>query len=198
MGLWSKSVSSNKYTLINLAVLYMRNLLTFILVLGFSHFAGAQTPPKKNSETWVVTSAWVKEIPPKQQAAVVGMAAIALGKKVTEIIEKSRGGKDQIWALKINACGHWMLADVTTKNPDIEKHFRTTGDLFSRVISGKVRGAEFEREAAKSQADASTLFNAIDDVTVQATKSQYESRIATTERSLVVFAMGCASREGKV
>lgn len=171
----------------------MRNLLTVLLALSLSHPVVAQ-PYKENAENWSVTSAWIKEILEKQQAAAVMIALGALNQKTASLINHRQDREQVAWVLKITACGTSMLAKVATKNPAMQEYLRSVSDLNVQLIRGDIRPAQFAEGEQRLQTDAKALADAVDKDSFMATRVQYKDRLAATETTLVVYAMACASK----
>lgn len=152
---------------------------------------------KENSENWQVTSAWVKEVTPEQQAHAIFSAFAALNKKTAEVIQYKQDGEQVLWVAKIIACGTSMLAKVSTKNPDIENHLRQVSDLHVSFIRGDKMGDQFGDRDEQLHREGMTIFNKIKPNSYKETTITFKKRLLDTDRSLVVYAMMCATQKTK-
>jgi len=173
-----------------------RRFLAFLFVATLSFSIHSQSA-KENSETWQVTSAWVKEVSPDQQAHAVFVALGALNKKTAELVAHRQDGEQVHWVRKIIACGSSMLSKVSTKNPELETYLRRMSDLHVAFIRGEIRGSQFDEHEAKLQNDGIALLKNVNLGSFSDTATQYKNRLADTEMSLVVYAMICASKKPK-
>lgn len=148
---------------------------------------------KENSENWQVTSAWVKEVTPEQQAHAVFSAFSALNKKIAEIIQHNQDGEQLLWVAKITACGTSMLAKVSTKNPDIENNLQQVSDLYVAFIRGEKPNNKFVERDEQLRREGISIFNKINPNLYKETAITFKRRFFETDRSLVVYAMMCAT-----
>ncbi|WP_442775897.1 hypothetical protein [Sphaerotilus montanus] len=148
---------------------------------------------KEDSENWQVTSAWVKEITPEQQAHAIFSAFAALNKKTAELIQHNQGWEQLLWATKITACGTSMLAKVSTKNPDIENNLQQVSDLYVAFIRGEKPSGKFVERDEQLRREGISIFNKINQNQYKETAITFKRRLFETDRSLVVYAMMCAT-----
>lgn len=180
-------------------MLHYLNLLrftAFLLTAIFSYSTHSQ-PARENSETWQVTSAWLKEVLPDHQANAVFSTLGALNNKAAELIAYRRDGEQRQWVRKIMACGTSMLARVATKNPELEAYLRRMSDLQIAFIRGEIRGPNFDEQEANLQSEGRALMHGVSASSFSDTATQYKKRLADTERSLIVYSMLCASSKSK-
>lgn len=173
-----------------------RRFLALLFVTVLSYPVHSQ-PAQANSETWQVTSAWVKEVSPDQQAHAVFVSLGALNKKAAELVAYRQDGEQVQWARKIIACGSSMLSKVSTKNPELETYLRKMSDLHVSLIRGEIGDTQFDEQEVRLRNDGIALLKKVNLGSFSDTATQYKKRLADTELSLVVYAMFCASKKPK-
>lgn len=170
--------------------------LAFTLII-FSAPSISQSA-QENSENWQVTSAWIKEITPEQQAHAILSALSALDKKTAEAIQHKQDWEQILWVAKIIACGTSMLAKVATKNPDIENYLQQTSDLHLDFIRGKKTGDQLSNGDERLRREGTSIFNKINHNSYKETTITFKKRLFDTDRSLVVYAMMCATQKSNI
>jgi hypothetical protein len=167
---------------------------TLILIAALSLISPvAAQRHKENSETWSVTSAWIKEVSSRHQAAAIVFAFGALNQKLQSLVALREDREQVSWAVRIKACGTSILAKVATKNPAMQEYFHSLSALNSKLARGEIHPDAYLQAEKQLQFNARTILDDVDNDSLTATKVQYKKRVEDTERSLIVYAMECAS-----
>lgn len=91
-----------------------------------------------------------------------------------------------------------MLAKVATKNPDIENYLQQTSDLHLDFIRGKKTGDQLSNGDERLRREGTSIFNKINHNSYKETTITFKKRLFDTDRSLVVYAMMCATQKSNI
>lgn len=168
-------------------------LITLAITALTSNTAALSQRVMENSENWQITSAWVKEATSEQQSHAIFSAFTALNKKTAELVQQRQDGEQLLWVAKIIACGTSMLEKVSTKNPEIQNYLHQVSDLHVSFIRGEKRGDQFGHRDDQLRREGISIFGKINSKAYKETTILFKNRLSETDRSLVAYAIICAT-----
>jgi len=174
-------ISSKKLIFINLAA-----FISIAILLACSATAATQ----KDSEGWSVTSAWVRVLPEEEQTPVLMLLYSSLRTKIDkEIVPKAKSGKDMMWAVKVDGAGNFLLSELSTNSPSLERTFQKRSQYLLDFIRGKTNANTVKEKSKESEEELSVVFSKLDKKLANEVMNKYSSRIKQTQTALQVAAM---------
>ncbi|WP_223592867.1 hypothetical protein [Pseudomonas sp. A-R-19] len=155
----------------------------------------ASAATQKDSETWSVTSAWVRVLPKKEQTPVLILLNSSLRMKVDkEIVPSAKTGKDAMWALKVDYVGHFLLSELSTNSPALKLLLDERASYLLEFIHGKSSVDVLEAKSIETGKETQAIISKLGKDKLSEIMNKYSSRIEQTQISLQVQAMEGASQ----
>lgn len=150
---------------------------------------------RADRENWPVNSAWVKELQPKEQAAILFMLRGGFNKHVSEKIVPGAqtSAENLMFMLRMQASASYMLGEVATRNDDMRGFFVEYGERMKRTINAKDFGS-YMADGEWANATMRRFADSIGMSYMARVAKQYERRLADTETALIAFAAIMAGR----
>jgi hypothetical protein len=149
----------------------------------------ACTGSHADTENWAVNSAWVKELPPRDQAAVLFMLRGEVNKHVTDKIAPGAQNdpKTFYWMLKIQATSSFMLSELAMNNPDMRQYFVEYADRLKYVVNtGDLRNYMADGNWANDH--MRRFFDVLGEPYVREVARKHPTKLKSTGTALIAFA----------
>ncbi|HIE5096395.1 hypothetical protein N5D45_06785 [Stenotrophomonas sp. GD03819] len=169
---------------------FQRNcMVLFIVIFALMQTAIASDVPPEDSENWPVNSAWVKELPALDQQIVLVSLGLGMSTHVdTKLIPAIKSKSDMQWVWKVAGTSNVMLAGLATRSEALRAIFDERSKVYLEVINGRIGADEFERKMALINIKIEKATASITPQQIAQVRSQYRSRLRSTETALIAFA----------
>ena len=136
---------------------------------------------------------WLEQLSPEEQRAALVMFQIALGEKVQKVINSAKSRDDEMWGLKIFACGHSFAAQSSTKNKDQRQALIEIAMATRDNIAGYGSIEARKNNLKKAELMGQKIADSISNDAARKIKIKYADELKKFNTDLIVAAMGCAS-----
>lgn len=106
-----------------------------------------------------------------------------------EIVPNAKTGKDMMWAVKVDGAGNFLLSELSTNSPSLERYFKNRSQYLLDFIRGKTDVIGIEEKSKKSEKEFREIFSRLDQEFANEVMNKYSSRIKQTQVALQVAAM---------
>jgi hypothetical protein len=171
-----------------------RSALACLCAALVGHMLLPLTTFAQDRETWSVHSAWVKELKPEEQRAVILLLEDDFTKhfntKIAPANQKSV--EEALWAIRMFGWSRFFLSELATKNEDMRKFFKDDADRV-RTLTVKWSSQKWAEDGAKANRQISEWTRGINSRVGDQVMRDHAKKLKTTSDYLVVQSMGGAS-----
>ncbi|MDP9880284.1 hypothetical protein J2W25_004612 [Variovorax boronicumulans] len=152
----------------------------------------------QDRETWPVLSAWVKELKPEEQRAVLLLLYGEFNDHyIAKIAPANQNSVDGArWAIRMLGWSQFLLSELATKNEDMRIFFREDADR-TRVLSFNWSSEKWLEDGRRSKVKLTEFARGVSSRVGDQVMRDHAVKLKRTATALIVASMGGASLSNK-
>lgn len=142
-----------------------------------------------DTANWVVSSAWVKELPKDDQVIVLVLLSLAMHNHVNQVlIPHANSSKDALWVMKTSGNGSHMLMGLATKSDEMRQLLAEKADAQLDLINKRVSPEDFDRINDDVNKRIMEFSDYVKPDDIARVRAAHRARLNETETSLIAYA----------
>jgi len=148
----------------------------------------------QDRETWSVHSAWVKELKPEEQRAVLLILEGDFNEHFTTKIAPANQNSVEgaRWAVRMFGWSRFLLSELATKNDDMRKFFKEDADRV-RALSLRWNSQQWTQDGKNAQRQMTEWAKSINTRVGDQVMKDHAKKLKSTSTYLIVSSMEGAS-----